>query len=146
MASVAAMATLRKDEAGKFGLDRDDANRFVRLDVVKNNYAAPGRHVAGENRRRRVRSDRPGTDQGTAQARAAGRGLSRHARITERADSQTPGTGQANDTPPASRIRRQGWALGLGKDRLEGMLDRAIADGHIAETKQGRTTELRTWK
>jgi phage/plasmid primase-like uncharacterized protein len=38
---AAAMATLNKDEAKKFGMDAEDAGRYVRLDTVKNNYAAP---------------------------------------------------------------------------------------------------------
>lgn len=36
-----AMGTLKKEEAGKFGIDRDDAGKYVRLEAVKNNYAAP---------------------------------------------------------------------------------------------------------
>jgi RecA-family ATPase len=38
---AAGMATLRKDEASKFGVDRDDAGKHVRFETVKNNYAAP---------------------------------------------------------------------------------------------------------
>src|SRR5690606_27337581 len=35
------MATLRKDAAAEYGIEPEEAGRYVRLDVVKNNYAAP---------------------------------------------------------------------------------------------------------
>ena len=38
---VAAIATLRRDDAGAYGVNRDDAGNYVRLDVVKSNYAPP---------------------------------------------------------------------------------------------------------
>lgn len=38
---AAAMATMRKDEAENYGLDPEEAGNYVRLDAVKNNYAAP---------------------------------------------------------------------------------------------------------
>ena len=38
---VATMQRLRRDAAGNYGLDPSEASSYVRLDVVKNNYAAP---------------------------------------------------------------------------------------------------------
>lgn len=130
---AAAMATLRKDAAKDYGIDREDAGRYVRLDVVKNNYAAPwqgmwlerscgGVLVPTELSQRKARDERKAEDR-YGEVLPKLQGL-----IRQRQEKGTPLTKRKlRDYAGKSGM------FGVSDQTLRGILERAIEEGHIAE-------------
>ncbi len=147
---AAAMATLRKDAARDYGVEPEHASRYVRLDAVKNNYAPPWPGMWMERTAGGVLV--PTTLERTRKRRDESRAEDRYQELWPRLQGlvrqyQEKGT-------PLTRNRLRDFAgkegmFGIGDQSLRGVLERAIAEGHVAERDTGdrkRGKELRTWK
>lgn len=146
---AAAMATLRRDAAEEYGLDPDDAGRFVRLDIVKSNYAAPwagmwlerangGVLVPCELRRTRREKD-------------AARAEDRYRETLPKLVALVRKEQEAGQPLTRNRIRsfagKSGY-FGVSDTTLRSIVERAIQEGQIREhetTEKHHGRELRTW-
>lgn len=143
---AAAMATLRKDAAKDYSIDPDDAGRYVRLDAVKNNYAAPWRGMWLERSRGGVLKP---TELSQRKARDERKAEDRYSDILPRLQGLIRQHQEKGD--PLTRRRLRDFAgksgmFGVGDQTLRGIVERALAEGQIAEQGEGRIKELRTWK
>lgn len=145
---AAAMATMRKDVAEKYGIDPDDAGRYVRLDTVKNNYAAPWSGMWLERLHGGVL-----VPAGIERLEEQHNQRRNNQRYQETLNKLTGLIEQHQEQgKPLTRNGLRNYAgrdgvLGVGDQTLRSILERAIAEGHIKErTRQdGNGKELRTW-
>lgn len=143
-----AMATLRKDAAKDYGIKEEDAGRFVRLDVVKNNYAAPwpgmwlergpgGVLIPTKLEARRDHDRQRKGDERYRELLPKLQGLIRQ---------------HAEQGDPLTRRKLRDYAgvagmFGVGDQTLRGIVERAIAEGEIKAhpINDGKGEELRLW-
>ncbi len=147
---AAAMATLRRDEAEDYGVAPEDAGRFVRFDVVKNNYCAPWPGMWLERTDGGVLV--PTTLERRRSERQQERAEDRYREVLPRLVQLVRNEQESGH--PMTRRRLRDYAgkaglFGVGDQTLRGILERAIGEGHISATESGdsrRGMELRTWK
>jgi RecA-family ATPase len=147
---AAAMATLRKDAAEDYGVDPEDSARYVRLDVVKNNYGAPWpgmwlkREFGGVlvpttlELKRRTRDEHKAQD--------------RYLEVLPKLQGLIRQNQEKGEPLTRNRLRDfsgKAGLFGVGDQTLRGIVERALAEGHISEHDTGdrrRGKELRTWR
>lgn len=145
-----AMATLPRDLAEKYGVNSDDASRYVRLDAVKNNYAPPWDGLWLYRRDGGVLV--PVTLQRNQSKRGQQNGDERYQSILPQLKKLIRQHEEQGD--PLTRNKLRDYAgksgrFGVGDKTLRDILNRAIAEGHIGEDDTGskrRGKLLRTWK
>ncbi|MES1936628.1 ATPase-like protein [Salinisphaera hydrothermalis C27AD] len=125
-----AMGTLRKDEAGKFGIDRDDAGKYVRLEAVKNNYAAPwpGLWLQRLSGGVMAATDLRAKDAGEAKAERHGQVLSNVLALLE----EKQGRGEKITRTGLRAYASKEGRLGAGDQLVRAVVQEAIDDGAIA--------------
>lgn len=138
-----AMATLRKDAAHQYGIDPDEASRYVRFDVVKNNYAPPWDGLWLERRRGGVLAP---ADMPTV------RGRNQEQRSDDRYRDTLPRLKglmrqQQERGKVVTRRSLRNYAgkdgiFGIGDHALRAIIERAIAEGEIQEKQAGKVMEL----
>ncbi len=142
---AAAMATLRKDNAKDYCVDRDDAQNYVRLDVVKNNYGPPwdGLWLRRENGGVLV----PVSMTNRRHHKQQEKGEKRYRETLPKLLSFI-GQEEAKGKPLSNRRLRDfagtSGIFGIGDHALRSIVQRAVAEGVIREYQNGKAVELRT--
>jgi hypothetical protein len=150
---AAAMATLNKDEAKKFGMDAEDAGRYVRLDTVKNNYAAPWDGIWLERQEGGVlvpvELEQVAPNAKTAE-KAAESEDSFHATVKkmQKLVKKKDESGHPMTQRELRQYAGKGGVFNMGDHSLRGIIKRALEESHIGEyTPEGhKNPVLRTWK
>ena len=143
---AAAMGTLSKDVAEDYGIDPEEANRYVRLDTVKNNYGPPWdglwlkRGPGGVLVPTTLVSNRKRRDEQKAEDRYRAvlpklKGLVR----------QCEDKGESLTKRRLRDFAGKAGLFGVGDQTLRAIVERAIAEGELKTKPNGRSVELRTW-
>lgn len=129
---AAAMATMRKDEAAQYDVNKEDAKRYVRLDVVKNSYNAPWDGIwlyRGEGG-----ILEPTTVATKAETRQEQKSATEYQQIGQQIMDVIKGQ-QRKGNPSTPRGLRdwatQGGRINCGKDKMAAILNRLIDEGHV---------------
>lgn len=143
---VAMLATMRKDAAAKYNLKPEDASHYVRLDTVKNSYAAPWpglwlERIQGGvlvptsiNLKRESKQKQKDDDQYQT---VIGKVLDKVRK------AQTDGQ-------PLTRRKLREYAgragvFGVGDHTLRGIISRALDQSQLREVEQDGQKVLQTW-
>lgn len=145
---AAAMATMRKDAAKEYGIDPEDAGRYVRFDAVKNNYASPWPGMWLERSRGGVLI--PTNLERCREARTKERHEERYQMVLPKVvDLVRQGQELGDLLSPNKVLQRAGvdGPLGVGESAVRVVLDRAIREGRISQKRaeKGRGHVLRTY-
>lgn len=133
---AAAMGTMSKDAAPDYGIDPAEAGNYVRLDAVKNNYAAPWPGMWLQRTSGGVLI--PAQIARSTEARAERRG-------EERYQAALPKLVDLVRLKPMTQRQILAYAgvegvFGLGINALRSVVHRALEEGHIRERDKGIIT------
>ena len=142
---AAAMATLRREDAKNYGIDPDDANRYVRLDTVKNNYGPPwdGRWLRRENGGLLV----PVKMSNRREQKLQEMGEKRYRETLPKLTGFIEQEQEKGKPLTHRRLRRYSGTtgiFGIGDHALRLIVQRAIVEGAIHEYHNGKVVELKT--
>ena len=140
---AAAMATLRKDAAHEYGIDPEEASRYVRFDIVKNNYAPPWDGLWLERQRGGVLvpTDMPTTRQRNQEQRSGNRYRDTLPRL-KGLIRQRREQGKITTRRRLRDYAGKDGIFGIGDHALRAIIERAIAEGDVYEKSVGKVTEL----
>jgi RecA-family ATPase len=140
---AAAMATLGKDAAKEYGVDPEDAGHYVRLDAVKNNYAAPWEGLWLARGPGGVLA--PTALEKPAKERQERKAESRYQEILPKLQGLIRQHQEQGEPLTPNRLRdyagKEGM-FGVGDQSLRGIVSRAISEGHIQEKQAGQNKKV----
>lgn len=144
---VGTMASLRRDHAPSYGIDEDDAGRYVRLDAWSN-YIPPWPGLWLERSAGGVLV--PTNLSAHQSERQQRRAEDRYREVLPKLRGLVQQRQEQGE--PITRNRLRDYAgksglFGVGDQTLRGIVERALAEGEIRAypTQDGRRVELRTW-
>lgn len=138
-----AMATLRKDAAVNFGIDPDEASRYVRFDIVKNNYAPPWEGMWLERQRGGVLA--PAELQSVRRRNLHKRGEDRYRETLPKLKGLIRQNSEKGRKSTRRNLRDYAGTdgiFGIGDKSLRAIIERAIAEGEIYERSGAKGMEL----